>query len=111
MAFSPSTSGCPGPRHCPNRFQNRLVHLLRIKAEASGVRLHDGDSANESFATLALFLKFFGQFPDLAFEVVLLDRGADDEHVLSLQLLSRVDLAIESVLVQGGRADPEDGGD
>jgi len=86
------------------------VHFLRIEPKPGDVCLHDGDPANESFAPLTLFLNLFDQLANFAFEVFLLDRGADDKPVFSLSLLGRVDLAIQSLLVQGGRADPEDGG-
>jgi hypothetical protein len=86
------------------------VHFLRIEPKPGGVCLHDGDPANESFAPLTLFFKLFGQLADLAFEVVLLDCGAGDERILSPSLLGRVDLAIQSVLVQRSRAGAEDGG-
>ncbi len=74
------------------------MHLLRIETKPGCVRLHDGDAADETFVATTLFLNLFGKPANLAFEVVLLDRDADDEHVLPLQLLSRVDLAIESYL-------------
>jgi hypothetical protein len=45
----------------------------------------------------SLFVNLFDQLANFAFEVVLLDRGADDEPVFSLSLLGRVNLAIQSV--------------
>ena len=120
MAINGSTSYAPAltaakatgaacVRRSAHRFQDRLVHLLRIEPKPGGVRLHDGDPANQCFAPLTLFLNLLRQLADLAFEVILLDCGVGDERSLPLSLLCLVDLAIQSVLVQRGRTDPEDG--
>jgi hypothetical protein len=52
------------------------VHLFRVEAKPGGVCLHDSDAADKALATLMLFFNLFGQPANLAFEVVLLDRGS-----------------------------------
>src|SRR5213593_1511313 len=77
----------PGARDLPKRLQNRLVHLLRVKPKASGVCLHDCDSADEAQAAFPFLFQFFCERADLSVEVILLDCRASDEGILSLPLL------------------------
>jgi hypothetical protein len=105
MAFSPSAR----PWRGPHRLQDRLVHLLGIETQPRSIRLHDRDPANKSFASITLFLKFFGQLPDLIFEIVLLDRAPRDQRVLPLALVSGVDLTVETLLVNRRGTDLQDG--
>ena len=49
--------GPSGPRGRPNRFQDWLVHLLRVETRARGVGFHDRDAGNERLIALTLLLQ------------------------------------------------------
>jgi len=95
------------PRHRADRLQNGPVHLFGVEGQPSGVCLHDRDAADETLAARPFLFQLGLKLSNLILEVSLLDGPAGQRGVFPLPLFGRVDLCVQSVLLQRRRTDAQ----